>query len=227
MAKDRCLDLTGKIFGLLKVIYKLDKEDVSRPYWMCECECGSLKVHTSSSLNNTLSCGCLGRKLTTERSTKHGMAHTRLYKIYKGMKKRCYSENAQNYKHYGGRGIILSSDWLGDEGFTNFKDWSLENGYTDELTIERIDVNGNYEPNNCCWIPKKEQFRNKTNTIRINIYNSQYSLDDLHKATNIPYQTLYTKTKHQSYSETKLIEYLETRTKMKIQEILKGIKNEL
>ena len=89
----------------------------------------------------------------------------RLWSIYHGMKKRCYNQNEPRYKDYGAREIIVCQEWLDD--FDNFADWAKDNGYTDELTIERIDVNGNYEPNNCCWITLKEQARNKRDTLKV------------------------------------------------------------
>ena len=81
------------------------------------------------------------------------------------MKKRCLNQNCKRYKDYGGRGIKICDDWL--VGFDNFAKWAFLNGYSEGLTIERIDVNGNYEPNNCCWISLKEQARNKRDTIKV------------------------------------------------------------
>lgn len=100
----------------------------------------------------------------------HGLSKTRIYRTYNHMKDRCFRENDKAYKHYGGRGITICPEWLGKDGFIRFYNWAIENGYSDNLTIERKDVNGNYCPENCCWIPFKKQMSNRTNqnTIEYN-----------------------------------------------------------
>lgn len=95
------------------------------------------------------------------------MRSTKIYKKWQGMKRRCYEKENRQYKNYGGRGIVICDEWLGEHGFENFYSWAMRNGYRDGLSIERKDVNGNYCPENCCWIPLPEQSRNKTNTKRI------------------------------------------------------------
>ena len=97
---------------------------------------------------------------------RHGLSSTRLYKIFYGMKHRCYNTSNKHYKHYGGRGIKVCDEWLND--FTIFHDWAIANGYKDDLTIDRIDVNGDYEPSNCKWSTQEEQASNKRNSIRAN-----------------------------------------------------------
>lgn len=100
----------------------------------------------------------------------HGLSKTRIYRTYAHMKDRCFNKNDKAYKHYGGRGITICPEWLGEHGFIRFYNWAIENGYNDNLTIERKDVNGNYCPENCCWIPFKRQMANRTNqnTIEYN-----------------------------------------------------------
>lgn len=99
----------------------------------------------------------------------HGMSKTRINNIYHSMKERCYCETHNTYKRYGGRGIKVCDEWLGKYGFRNFYNWAMLNGYSETLTIDRIDVNGNYEPSNCRWITNKEQCNNKRNNRYIEI----------------------------------------------------------
>ena len=103
----------------------------------------------------------LQKEVTIKRETKHGMTKTRLHNIWVSMKERCNVPSVNCYKYYGGRGIKVCEEWK--HSFESFRDWALANGYTDTLTIDRIDVNGNYEPSNCRWITLKEQGSNKTN----------------------------------------------------------------
>lgn len=133
----------------------------SHPEWACLCDCGNYVIVRSDSLLNgvTKSCGCLWKKLKGNKEKYH-----RLYTIWESMRDRIYNQNCRAYKNYGGRGISICKEW---DDFLQFKDWALTNGYNDELTLERINVDGNYEPANCCWIPLKQQNRNKRNTTKI------------------------------------------------------------
>lgn len=149
---NRCMiDLTGRTFGRLTVIqYDHSKNGA---YWLCRCECGKTKVIKGTSLTKglTTSCGCKSREMSIDRSTTHGMTGTRLYRIRSGMIARCYKENASSYPKYGAKGITVCDEWLGENGFVNFYNWAMENGYKDNLTLDRINPKGNYEPSNCRW----------------------------------------------------------------------------
>lgn len=119
---------------------------------------------------------------------RHGMSGTRLWRTWNGMRSRCNIESSSGYKDYGGRGINVCAEWL--ENFTNFYDWAIKNGYTDELTIERREVNGNYEPSNCCWIPKSEQCKNRRNNRYIEINGVVKTLTEWSRESGIGMDTI-------------------------------------
>lgn len=157
-------DLTGQRFGRLIAIEFTGINDRHYALWRCQCDCGKDCVVSSDVLKRTgnHSCGCLAKEHLEEMSKKnitHGMTGTRLYRVYKGMHDRCYYPNSDRYNAYGGRGIKICDEWLHDKN--SFFSWALQNGYQEDLTIERIDVNGDYCPENCKWIPMHEQYKNK------------------------------------------------------------------
>lgn len=163
-------DLTGQKFGRLEAVRLSEKRSGRKTYWECKCECGNPKTIRTDSLKNGLirSCGCLKKEqdeknLDHKRWT-HRESGDRLYSVWNGMHRRCYNPQDSKYGSYGGRGINVCDDW---HDVKKFKDWALNNGYQEDLSIERIDVNGNYEPTNCTWIPISEQAWNKRNTILI------------------------------------------------------------
>lgn len=162
-------ELIGKKFNRLTVIDFHHKERAYHKngelngytyFYLCQCDCGNYVVTREAGLKNghAKSCGCFNYEKFMERTTKHNQSKTRLFKILTGMKQRCYNPNNPTYKHYGGRGIQVCIEW---HNFENFQKWAMDNGYAENLTIERIDVNGNYCPENCKWIPLSEQNSNK------------------------------------------------------------------
>lgn len=154
------IDITGQKFGKLTVlgVHHLGKRNTR--YWLCKCECGKETVQISVNLKSgrTKSCGCQRYIELSERNKKHGMSGTRIYRIWRGMISRCKYKTATGYENYGARGISVCKEW---EDFERFYLWALENGYSDELTIERKNVDGNYEPGNCEWITWEMQASNK------------------------------------------------------------------
>lgn len=153
----------GERFGYLIVTDVIRKNcgSYNQTYFVVKCDCGNTKeIRANYVKKKAISCGCKTNELKAKGATKHGMSGTRLYGIHEGMIARCYNENNCRYSRYGGRGISMCDNWRND--FMNFYNWSMSNGYKDDLTIERIDINGNYEPNNCKWIPPEDQHKNKT-----------------------------------------------------------------
>lgn len=154
-------DLTGKKFGKLTIIKYYGSNKNGRALWLCKCECGNYKIILGNSLlsKSTLSCGCYNKESASKRFTKHNFSNTKLYKVWQGMKTRCYNPKFIYYRNYGGRGITICDEWLNN--FKNFYNWAINNGYKEGLTIDRINNDGIYEPSNCRWITRAEQNRNQ------------------------------------------------------------------
>lgn len=189
------IDLTGQKFGRLTVIARAENHIQTngqrKTQWLCQCECGKKIIIKASDLKSghTRSCGCL----RIEKITKHGLIGTRIYIIWHNIKQRCYNPKDSNYKNYGSRGIIMCDEWLKD--FKSFYDWAKAHGYDEntkrgECTIDRIDVNGNYEPSNCRFVNMKVQQCNKTNNHLI-IYNGEtHNISKWSEILNIKFGTL-------------------------------------
>ena len=171
MARGAFDDLTGQRFGRLVVLERVEDHVLSGGYsypkWRCVCDCGNEIDVLAKRLksNMTKSCGCYRREVASElEHTTHGDSnnpqYVRLYNIWRGMRRRCNCETNSIFHHYGGRGITICQEW---NSYVNFKTWALNNGYNDSLSIDRIDVNGNYEPSNCRWVTAKEQNVNRRN----------------------------------------------------------------
>ncbi len=168
------IDLTGQKFGRLFVVglhhteqvYSKGQKDGLKYYYTCQCDCGKETIVCTQNLKygHTKSCGCLVKETVANINKTHNMAKTRLYKIWKGIKTRCFNTNDKGYKNYGGRGITMCPEWKDD--FMAFHDWAFDNGYEEGLSIDRINNNGNYEPSNCRWVDNITQQNNR----RVNRY---------------------------------------------------------
>ena len=180
MRKPRREDITGRKFGRLTAINFSHKDKNRKTYWDFECECGTIKTLRTDCVKGgkIQSCGCLKReqdKINLDQTGSHHYKYSHLgigkvsecnlYSRWQHMKIRCYNPHFKQYKDYGGRGISMCEEWL--YSFENFYNWSIENGFSEELEIDRIDNNGNYEPSNCRWVTHKV---NANNTRRCKKY---------------------------------------------------------
>ena len=187
-------NLSGQRFGNLQIIKLVGTEKDKGAIWFCKCDCGKTTKVVAKNLksNHTKSCGCLRRISTVKKNTKHNESGSRLYGIWLGMKKRCTNKNEKSYIDYGGRGITVCDEW---RQYTTFRGWALSNGYKDDLTIERIDVNGNYEPKNCTWIPNSEQPKNQRNSKKMEVDGIVKTIKEWAILYNVKYTTLYSRIK--------------------------------
>ena len=201
------VDLTGNRFGRLIVLehigYKCFPSGGRHLLWKCKCDCGNFTNVTTEKLKScsTRSCGCLAREIRSKRkgqnatNYKNGITFTRLGYIYLGIKQRCYNPNNQNYHNYGGRGITMCDEWLGEHGFENFRNWCIKNGFKEksnrgECTIDRIDVNGNYEPSNCRWVDITVQARNRRDCVYIEYMGERKTISEWSEITGIKDSTI-------------------------------------
>ncbi len=185
------IDLTGKRFFRWTVIKRVQNDKNNNPQYLCKCDCGNEKIIRGYALKRgaSKSCGCLIKDIARTQHTTHGKTNTRLFSIWHGIKKRCFNNNNKDYKNYGGRGITICDEWKND--FKTFYEWAMANGYADNLSIDRIDNNGNYEPSNCRWVTLKEQANNRNNTKKITYKNETKSITEWAKILGIKKTTLF------------------------------------
>lgn len=197
-AKNNDPAFLGKKFGRLTVVGFGERKlsnGANCITWDCKCDCGNMaygKLPKYVKSGEVMSCGCLKREQNAhnlgEKRKTHGKTDTRLYRIWEGMRRRCRLATEPAYERYGGRGIRVCEDW---SDFQKFYEWAMTNGYEENLTIERIDVDGNYEPSNCTWIPLGKQAWNKRDTIRVDIDGDVVPLKEACRRLNLPYKAVH------------------------------------
>lgn len=184
MGKTRFVDLTNKKFGKLTAIKTAGKNKARQYLWYCECECGGNSIVIGSNLirGNTVACGCVRQTDIANRTRKHGMSKTRLFKIWAGMRKRCLNPKCKSYKNYGGRGIKIDERW---DSFENFYE-DVHKTYSDNLSLDRFpNTNGNYSPDNFRWATSKDQNNNRRSNVIINFNNESKTLSEWAKLSGI------------------------------------------
>lgn len=184
----KLIDLTGQKFNYLTVEKRLENAIGGISVWLCKCDCGNYTKVRGSNLKNgaVKSCGCLKHIPYTKT---HGMTHTRLYHLWNAMKNRCNNPKVQSYKRYGGRGISVCEQW--EKSFISFYEWAINNGYSEDLSIDRIDNNGNYCPENCRWIPLKEQCNNRKTNIVFEYNGEKHNLMQWCKLLDLDYKFIH------------------------------------
>ncbi|UVD43225.1 deoxyuridine 5'-triphosphate protein [Enterococcus phage TJE2] len=188
--------LVGKTFGRLTVIKDSGERATNGSIlWECKCSCGKTSLVRGSELigGRTKSCGCYSTDVLKKVATKHGLSKvngkpTKLFRAWASMKQRCYNKNHASYKDYGGRGITICSEWR--ENFEAFHDWAMTNGFSDDLSIDRIDNDKGYSPDNCRWVDAKTQIRNRRNTVTYEWQGKEYTRAELSRLTGINEQTI-------------------------------------
>lgn len=196
------VDVIGQRFGKLTVVEEVEPRITpsGRKFRMvlCKCDCGNTTVASIDHLRNghTKSCGCYKSDWAKENVTKHGQAGSRLYQTYMHMKERCFKETSKSYPRYGGRGITVCDEWLGENGFQHFYDWAMNNGYKDSLTIDRINNDGNYEPSNCRWATQEQQMNNVSYNVHLTYNGETHTVAEWSKILGVNQDTIQARNKY-------------------------------
>lgn len=192
----KVIDLTGRPFGRLTAIERANNKD-TQTQWKCLCDCGKIVVVAGSSLRGGVSksCGCLRKEITAANCKKYleDDTQTRLYKIWSSMKTCTENERVKSYKDYGGRGIYICKEWK--DSFLSFKQWALNHGYQNDLTIDRIDNEKGYFPENCRWVNRTVQNSNKRNNHYLSFQGQTKTLTEWAKEYGLKRATIRTRLK--------------------------------
>ena len=201
----KLIDLTGQYFGYWRVVERFISTEEKNTKWVCECKCGTRKVVSSVTLRNgtSKSCGCMRTELLLERVQTHGKSKTRLYRIWAQMIQRTTNKNKPDFYYYGGREIAVCKEWR--ESFEVFEKWAKENGYAENLTIDRKDNDKGYQPDNCRWVTMKEQNRNTRRTHYLTYNGQTKPLTDLADKMSIPRSVIDTRINKYGWSVEKAL----------------------
>lgn len=208
------VDLTGRKFGRLLVESPAEnayrKNGKPRRRWNCVCDCGARKVIYGENLTQgkTLSCGCLQKERASTSRTTHGASTSHLYGVWCAMKSRCSNPTVKEYHRYGGRGITVCNDWK--DSFETFAQWAYATGYDEsairgECTLDRIDNNGSYSPDNCRWVTQKEQMNNVSYNHVYEYNGEQHSVAEWAQIYHIPYGKLLQRLTRYGYNIEKAL----------------------
>lgn len=198
----KCLDIKGKKFGHLTVLCRVESDRFGKSRWKCICDCGKETISSGSSLvsGKTRSCGCT----RSASNSTHGMSKTRLHWIWRGIKDRCYNPNNTHYYLYGKRGIFMCDEWKND--FTEFAKWANSHGYSETLTIDRIDNDNGYCPENCRWVTRPQQCVNKRTNLKFEYNGETKALSEWCKIFGRNYYTVHNRIYHGIPFETAMFE---------------------
>lgn len=187
----KCVDLTGQRFGRLVVLERVENSKTGSSRWLCKCDCGKTRIHSAGTLNygTVQSCGCYGREIRKKSHTTHNKSKTKLYRVWASMRERCFSPSCNGFVYYGGRGITVCDEW--NDSFQAFYDWAMTNGYCEGLSIDRIDVDGNYEPSNCRWVSRNIQANNTRKNVSIEYNGECHTIGEWADILGIEYITLW------------------------------------
>lgn len=200
-------DMTGQRFGRLTVKEYSHIGNGGKAYWLCVCDCGNETTVSGDKLRQgwTKSCGCLQREHLGDYRRTHGKTDTKIYIIWTNMRSRCQYKKNSMYYNYGGRGISVCEEW---QRFEPFYEWAIANGYKEGLSLERIDVDGNYEPSNCKWIPLKDQSLNQRRSHLITAFGKTQTIKEWADESGIKYDTIERRINQYGWSAERAVSVL-------------------
>lgn len=222
------LDLTNKKFGRLTALKKIDKNKFGKILWDCECECGNHCICIASELQcgKRVSCGCGMSKTKSEIYGWLGMGDTNFYKNWQNMRNRCYKKDNKAYNNYGGRGIKICDEWIGENGFNNFYNWAINSGYNNEklpsgynkLTLDRIDNSKDYSPKNCRWVTRNIQQLNTRRNHRLTFNGKTQTIKEWSDELGLPFGTISSRINTRKWSPEKALSTPLLRHRIKVYE---------
>lgn len=191
---------SGDRFGKLVVIKQCenvrDSSGHMRRAFICRCDCGRIvRVKGHDFNRGRIKCGHCSKNTPKNKKQRKYIKNKRLHNIWYNMKKRCEDPNNHAFKYYGARGITVCNEWEGENGYTNFEKWATDNGYASDLTIDRINPNSEYSPNNCRWADSKTQMRNRTNNVHVEFKGRMEVLSEIAEEVGVKYGQLYSRLK--------------------------------